>query len=290
MKTFVNSSLLVVLLLLVSNLFLSSCSKDKDDSETVPVPLIATIDYYNGDGTLRFLSSSIQYDNQGRQIKLVHPRDYSIMTEYSGSTVIIKNYTGSRLEDTSIVPLNSKGLCASTPMQNSVERVTNNYDSDGYLKLIFYKGNNLVYTKAFTVSEGNYVTEIIIEKRITNNLATIKEVDLLESSFLPINPEMRMALKKGLKSAVLDSIVYNSKYEYQFYKDKLNTTQNENMGLSFYGKQNKNPIKQVTITRTGNTFPTTIETFTYTYEYDNKGRITKVVIDNGDYTIYTYVD
>lgn len=55
----------------------------------------------------------------------------------------------------------------------------------------------------------------------------------------------------------------------EFYADKLNTVGNENIGISYFGKQNNCLIKTSYVTFQGN-----IDTLAYyTYEFDSTGRV-----------------
>jgi hypothetical protein len=128
----------------------------------------------------------------------------------------------------------------------------------------------------------------IIEEGLTKTTksATTKEIDYFKKSALFTNLRVRFMPKSILKSAETD---YTYKIDCQFYTNKTNTLGNETMGISFWGKQNKNPIKKVTIMYTYGGI-TSNNTTTFTYEYDAKGRITKQIADDGYYTVYTYVD
>lgn len=286
MKTFVNSSLLVVSLLLVSNLFFNSCDNGNDDSETVPIPLLANTLTFDNNGELEF-SESYQYDNQGRIIKVDDNEGHYSTIEYSELTIIVKDYFEGKLEGTSIGQLNSKGLCTSITYDDSDDLESYEYDNNGYRKLSTDETDIYLHTTAYSVSDGNYMTIISEDQSKTQNSAHAKEVGLFKRSFLAANLQKRMTSKNWLKSTAQGNIY---KTDYQFYKDKINTIEFENMGISFMGKQNKNPIKEEISTFTFEGDPSQIKTNTYTYEYYSKGRISKQVTDDGNYSIYTYVD
>jgi uncharacterized protein RhaS with RHS repeats len=131
MKSFTHSSLWIASLLVVGNLFLSSCGKDKDDPETASIPLIATATQYYEDGEL-LSSESYQYDNQGRIIKMDDNEGYHVTMQYAGSTVIVKDYEEDELGETSTAQLNSKGLCTSVSWEDSEDLQTYEYDTNGY--------------------------------------------------------------------------------------------------------------------------------------------------------------
>ena len=93
----------------------------------------------------------------------------------------------------------------------------------------------------------------------------------------------RMPTQNTLKST--KEYGYTIQTDFQFYTDKTNTIDYENIGIFFLGKQNNNPIKKEIETYDGNVYTTT-----YTYEYDSKERITKQISDSDSYDVYTYVD
>lgn len=294
MKPFVNKSLVIVSMLLMGNLFFSSCNKDKIDPETESTPLIssepliAIESSYNKEDYL-FSGESYQYDNHGRLIKRIsYDTSYSTM-EYSASTIIVKNYEGGELKSTSTALLNDLGLCTSFSFANSSYQEAYEYESDGYRKYTINEGDTWLFTYTYNVFEGNYATITILleDKSKTVNSATVKEDKFLQSSFIPTNLENRFAPYNKLKSKAISN---TNKSDFQFYTDKKNTIGNENRGMSFLGKQNKNPIKKTTYSNfSGSDFVDT-ETISFTYEYDAKGRITKQLSDDGNYTIYTYID
>ena len=78
-------------------------------------------------------------------------------------------------------------------------------------------------------------------------------------------------------------------YTYQFLNGSFNTIDNENTGITFFGKQSRNLIDTAQI-NTG--FAT--GTAAYTYEYDSNKRVTKkaVIYTPGLLTVtttYTYI-
>lgn len=286
MKKHLNTSLIIITITFVGSLFFSSCSKDSNDSATTSVPLLASTSSYGSDGVLDYVES-YQYDKQGRITKMTDSDGsyYSTM-EYSGSTIIIKDYTDGKSDGTSTGKLNNKGLCTSVSSEGDNYLDTYEYDSNGYRKSSIYESDSWVHTETYTVSGGNYVTIISEDLTKTTKSATTKEIDHFKKSALFTNLKVRFTPKSRLKSAATD---YTDKTDYQFYTDKTNTIDYENMGISFLGKQNKNPVKQETNTSIYGS-DTNSHTTTYTYEYDNKGRITKQIADDGYYNVYTYVD
>lgn len=83
-------------------------------------------------------------------------------------------------------------------------------------------------------------------------------------------------------------------YTYKFLPNSTNTIGNENIGITFYGKQNKNLV-EVTSHILQDAFRKNNSSYSYSYEYDNKKRVTKRILTGigileGRYTLYTYYD
>lgn len=79
------------------------------------------------------------------------------------------------------------------------------------------------------------------------------------------------------------------KNEYTFLPDKLNTVGNENMGIAFFGKQDKNLVseaKQTYVEYGGNYEKIT----NYHYEFNEKSRVKKQLGPKGSYWLYTYMN
>ena len=67
-----------------------------------------------------------------------------------------------------------------------------------------------------------------------------------------------------------------STYDYQFIAGSSNTIGMDNQGIFFKGKQNANLILVQTFNNNSGGVPT--GTGNYTYEYDNKNRVTKMTV------------
>lgn len=77
--------------------------------------------------------------------------------------------------------------------------------------------------------------------------------------------------------------------EYTFLPDKLNTVGSENVGIAFYGKQDKNLLSEDMFTYLyGGRHDQTIHH--YSYEFDNKNRVKKKMRSDGIYWLYTYMN
>ena len=284
MKPFVNKSLFVVSLLLVGNLFFSSCNKDKNDIETPSIPLLSTMSSFDKDGVLDEMTS-YQYDKDRRLTKMISNNGSYDLLEYSASTVTEKSYKDEKLDYAAVATLNNKGLCTSVSADDEYYLSTNDYDINDYLKTSTSESATRIQNEWRTISDGNYVAISSENNPKTTKSATLREFDLLSQS-RPLKLFIRKFMSKTNLKSTADN---NEKREYQFYTNKTNTIEGENCGVSFNGKQNKNPIKQVTFTYFQSGQPIT-ETTTYTYEYDMKDRITKQISSEGDYSIYTYLD
>ena len=283
MKKYSSMSLVIIAIAFVSSLFFSSCSKDKYDPVTPSVPLIATSMSYDKDGVLDEMIT-LQYDKERRLTKMIYNDGSYDLLEYSGSTVTLKNYEDEKLDYVAVAKLNNQGLCISISSDNEYYSSTIEYDINGYRRLSMSESATRIYTERRTITDGNYGIINSENNPKTNKSATLRELDIFpRSGFLNFFRRKYMS-KTSLKSTA----DYNEKTEYQFYTGKTNTIEDENYGVSFNGKQNKNPIKQET--RTYYWDGSTTETTTYTYEYDTKGRITKQITDDGSYIVFTYVD
>jgi len=286
MKQFVNKSLFVVSLFLVGNLFFSSCHKDKNDPETAAIPLLATTTNYDNKDVL-ISSTSYQYDNQGRVININNNSDSYSTLEYSSSNILLKDYVSGKLVNTTSLILNELGLCTSISYGDNNQHDTYEYDIAGFRKSLIIEDDIYLTTFTYTVFEGNIVSLILEDKTKTANSALLKEIEFLPGSFISAYPDNSYASKSKLKSANLNN---TTKTDFQYFNDKINTIGNENLGRSFLGKTNKNPIKKAVYSSLSGSGFIETRTINYTYEYDNKGRITKHVTDDGNYTVYTYID
>lgn len=280
MKSLLKNYFFLIAIVFAFNLFFSSCNKDNDNEAKLSVSLISSVSYfYNGEseGT-----DNYEYDTQGRIIKMTdNDGNYSTI-EYSQSTVTVKDYEDGKLDYTMVFKLNSKGLCTSQEEGDYI--AINEYDSDGYRKSSVSESDDYIYTETFTVSGGNYVT-IVSEDQTKTKSASIISLDRNRKSNLLKKLSQDFKPQNTLKSTAN----YLSKTDFQFYLDKTNTIEFENMGISFFGKQNKNPVKEEKRTSTYDS-DTYTDITTYTYEYDSKGRITKQTDNDGNYSTFTYID
>lgn len=282
MKNFLQSSSLILAVIFVANLLIMSCNNDNDDPIKPPTPLLSSTSSYELGGLLQ-ATETYKYDANGRLTELNMGDDYKIVFEYSPSSVILKEYKDDVLDITSTYSLNSKSLCDSVIMEEE-GTTTFTYDNNGYLTTSFEDNGNSTYSETYIVSNRNYVTITSEDRYISSAFSKAQLSNFIGKSALMRTLAKRMTPQNNLKSAT--DIVTTYTTNYQFYTDKTNTIDYENMGVYFFGKQNFNPIKlEIEVS---SEWPA--DTTTYSYEYDTKGRISKMIFDSGDYYTYTYID
>lgn len=97
---------------------------------------------------------------------------------------------------------------------------------------------------------------------------------------------VQWTLKKG---GPPETIVNEQTYE--FLPNTVNTIGNDNTGIPFYGKQNKNLLSKTTFISHSST-GTDEFTVSYDYELDTQNRVVKQTMDDGPgrYMLFTYYD
>lgn len=282
MNLSLKSSLLFIAILFAANLTFISCQDEDNDPAEPSKPLLASRSSYSQDGK-EHQTEAFHYDSNGRLIEVDTSDKYKTTFEYSQSQVTVKSYYKDSLDETQILQLDNKGLCTSTIWD---ENYTTNYtyDDNGYRKTTVEKDGNSTITQTFTVSNQNYVTIKIEDVYISSQSVKVMKPDFVgKLDWLKTAPT-GIASQNILKSA--SDQINNYVTDFEFYTDKANTIDFENMGISFFGKQNKNPVKQQTETYTGRPAYST----NYTYEYDSKGRITRQIWEHGGYDVFAYLD
>lgn len=282
MKKFLQSSSFIIAIIFVSNLLIMSCNNDNEDPIKPPTPLLSSTSSYELGGLLQ-AKETYKYDANGRLTELNMGDDYKVVFEYSPSSVILKEYRDDVLDITSTYSLNSKSLCDSAIVKDE-GTTTFTYDNNGYLMTSFEEYGNSTSSETYIVSNKNYVTITREDRYISSASSKVQQSNFIGKSAFLRTLAKRMTPQNNLKSAADFGTTYRT--DYQFYTDKTNTIDYENMGIYFFGKQNLNPIKQEI--EVSAEWPA--DTTTYTYEYDTKGRITKMIFDFGDYYTYTYID
>lgn len=275
-------SLLLIVILLAANFTFISCKDENNDPAETSTPLMASRLNYSQDGQIH-QTDAFHYDSKGRLIELDTSDKYKTTFEYSESQVIMKDYYKDSLDVTQIFKLNNKGLCTSTSWDESYT-TDYTYDGNGYRMTSVDKDGNSTITQTYTVSNQNYVTIASQDVYVSSQSGKVIKPDFFGKLGRLKTDPTGIASQNILKSA--SDIINNYVTDFEFYTDKKNTIDFENMGISFLGRQNKNPVKQQTETYTN--MPA--HTINFTYEYDSKGRITKQIWEHGGYDVFTYVE
>lgn len=254
--------------------FISSCKKDNNNGNGTNTgafsmrKIQSLTEYYNG--TLQSVDS-FQYDNKWRVIKDIMDDGSYTTYEYSNLKVTVKSfYNDNTLMDIATGFLNANGYATlvtdssygkkkksgihikKSDLMKGVNSsgLSLTYDNNGYLISTSQIADSA--TATYTILNGNTTSIIYL---MNNNVAKAQFTELFT------------------------------------FNDKSNTIGLENQGISFMGKQNKNLASSYTSTEKDLTNNTTYSTTTqYTYEYDNKGRVTKQTeTDSSSSDTYTYV-
>ena len=220
------------LILLVSffAIFYSSCKKDNTtDSDTSVVPKISCMN--GGAGIVLGGSHFYYYDSKGRLIKEKDSINrYNIYSNYTytDSAIILNTVHANGDLSTQILYLNSKGLVTYVK-ENGVQNVLYKYE---------YNSDNYLIKKQFGL-EGKLGSTTITHNIVNGNV--VSDTTILYTPF---------------KRKTTCNYTYLS---------NLNTTGNENFGMSFWGKSNKNLVSY---------YIAGSDTIKYNYTFDSKGRVT----------------
>lgn len=282
MKQLLNLSPVLMTSIFAVCLIFISCHDDNNDPAEPSKPLLATMKSYSQDGKMH-QSDTYRYDSKRRLVEVMSDEKYKTTVEYSQSTVTLKGYTNDSLEEIQIFQVNDKGLSVSATWEDD-HTTAYTFDPNGYLQTQIDKAGNSTITQTFTVQDQNYVTITLQDVYVNPGSAKVVETDFFSKHGLLKTNHEAIVNQNRLKSA--SDQISNTKTDYEFYTDKANTIDFQNMGIYFFGKQNKNPIKLETETY-GN-WPA--HTTNYSYEYDSKGRITKRIWDHGGYDVFTYIE
>lgn len=282
MKQLLNLSPVLMASIFSVCLIFISCHDDNNDPKEPSKPLLATMKVYSQDGQMHE-SEVYRYDSNRRLVEVKTDDKYKTTFEYSASSVTVKSYYKDSLDETQILHLDNKGLCKSTIWEDDYSSDFT-YDANGYRKTSVETSGNSTITQTYTVSQENYVTITWQDATVNPGSAKVLRPDLFGKLALLKIHQGTSINQNRLKSA--SDQISISKTDYEFYTDQVNTIDIENMGIYFFGKQNKNPIKLET--ETFGDWPA--HTSNYSYEYDGKGRITKKNYDDGGYDVFTYVE
>jgi len=241
---------------------LGACKKDSNDSSSgSSVAKILSTAYYEN-GNLAF-TQTIQYDASGKPVKVTADDGSFYYVAIGPSSVVITSFDTLGVQDgTDNYILNAKGLAISQVStwnkpgnKNDMFKHHKNTGKGSSSYTYEYDANNYLIKNIYT--EGGVGDTVIytISGGNTTTATTVGSFPFVQS--------------------------------YQFLTNKTNTIGNENMGVSFLGKQDKNLISATTYT-----FDAGSQTINTSYTYDSKGRVLKVFNPDApeDYTIYTYTN
>lgn len=282
MKHFIHSFQLI--LFLVFSIGILACHKEESDAVEPSKTLISNITCYDKDGS-QYSSIVFKYDAIGRLIEKKSGNQVFTLIEYAPGKVIVKETSSNGPLDitTTTYTLNDQSLAiaALSNKDNVVDTFT--YDQNGYRKtsyeVVFHSALNTTYT----LSNQNYVLILTDEDYFLSALSNPSQLDLTAINELSNPFKKRLETQNTLKSAT--GYIDTWRKDYEFYNDHINTIDIENMGIYFLGKQNLNPVKRE-VHSSEEMLPVSQ---TYTYEYDDKGRISKKIYESGIYDVFTYV-
>jgi len=266
-----NSKLLLISLFTILIGF-SSCNKNNDADEyqpVTPLPLIKTMTVINKlDGLTHVFS--FEYDELNRVTNVQVDGELYEKYSYLNDTLISRElFSSNSVFEIDSVKLNGQGLVVSDS-----RRLFLIYQYDDDMRH-FYDGNAQYnsdgYIFSIGSSYGGYHATYKIEDGNTIETAVSQRIPILED-----------------ESIFRDSLIQT--YNYQYFTTTTNTIGNENLGMAWKGKQNKNLVSEITIIR-ANSQASTSPKMTYTYKYDSQRRVIKKtsISDNGESVrTYTY--
>ena len=241
-----NLKTIVYLFLLLSIVVLGGCKKNAGNT---PAPLVKTRNIASFD------TENFTYDAQGRVInKVTKGIPLSISYSYNGNTITLVEDTYNIYQYTYFYTLGSNGLVTNENL-NSLNVITS-------VSAAFIDFKKWTYD-----SDGHLITETTAD-------SSGKQYYSLHNTWTGGNLTLKIETSGGKD----DSFLYT-------YSNQKSTIENENMGMSWYGKGSEN-------------LPTTRKTnrlfykkeITYRYTYDAAGSVTTVIDDvtNDILESYTY--
>lgn len=228
-----------------------SCKKDEETPAPAPsIPKLQTQVFYTDNKVTEFYS--FEYDAAGRLSKWLFSDGHYLTFEYASGSVTEYIYNSDNsLQSTASFILNEKGLVVSQSdswksparphsmgsgdhlkgSETGQSTITYEYNSGGYMIKSIYVSGSYTYTETFVITNGNRFSQIFSEN---------------------YNGE-----------------VNTTTYTFDYYYDKTNTIDLENMGITYFGKSNKNLIKKIM------EISPNYDTLSYFYEFDAKNRVIK---------------
>lgn len=229
----------------------SACKDNDDDPDNNTIPKIKTMAFYV-ESKLSLLST-YTYDTEGRILSENREGDsFEVLIQYAWLPgKVIVKYDAPDWEENI---QNDTLLLNEKGLQVSESSLYPvEYDAQGYLikRTVFY--NKVPYLHTFQIENGNTVRW---------NISTGKDFEII-----------------------------STEYVNEFLPNSVNTIGNENMGISFYGKQDKNLMAKSTYIshEASGINPITVH---HIYESDARGRVAKqsTLEDPGFYTLFTYYE
>jgi Domain of unknown function (DUF4595) with porin-like fold len=238
MKNFTKISILIFF-----TASMMACKKDNTVVTPVEVCKVSKLSYVDSK-QVTTSSTTYEYNSDGKVSKATDSRTGNYYTiSYSSTAIVIIQFDKNNKQGTSnSYILNSAGYIVKGDYYGVVQ--TYEYDSQGYLmKLSYLSSGGGTFTTNYTYTDGN--------------LTNIKSYD------------------------PLGKLYYSASFDY--YLDKTNTLGDDNSGSTvvfipnqnLFGKGSKNLVKKLTLIINSTPAQTTITDYTYTF--DTKGNITRVV-------------
>jgi hypothetical protein len=255
---------LPVICLISSILFLSSCDREIADSPYAndSIPRIKSItEYFNG---IKQRETSLTYDTASRLVKIFYNdlfvgHTYYDTLVYSGSEVIKTTFSSkNKFLEQEVYTLNSDKLAV---------LMTDTLGDGSTASKGIYRKAGILEQEGNIYSYDPYGYQIL--EISTNEYGGIHRFD---KSWTAGN-----LITSVYQYMANDTAILNGNSNFSYFTDKRNTIGNENKGISFLGKQNKN-LLQTVLDNKWLSSDTLRVTTNYRYEYDDHNRVVKQYI------------
>jgi hypothetical protein len=258
--------------------FITGCKKDSNDSvgNTAPsLKLEKLTRYHQG---VVYDAQAFQYDIKGMLIRVGYYDGSFDSLLYTSSQVLRNHYSSSGLlTGADTYTLNPNGLASYVHYGSKKDGKSLEDKVTGWMDIIKHStGTNEVFRE--------YNAEEYLVKETYYNYSSYG--DTLNYFYAISNGNI-----SGMtRTSSLPSTSYTLVETYSYYTDKQNTISNQNKGISFLGKQNKNLVNSIITTYDNYYSPDTVR---YIYKFDNNNRVAtrytylsySQIIDS---TFYTY--
>jgi hypothetical protein len=260
----------ILLVLLFTAITITSCKKESANRLHTNIKLLRQTTTVFGGDTLS--DGTYSYDDQGRVVHILFwDSTYSIY-HYGDKTVDMIHYARFGKPYThSIYTLNSDGLAIS-----SIDTGFSYKAKPGMTGSLSPSGLNQAWTETFEYDVNGFL---------------IKEVQTMSWG---VSYTQVFTVSGGNTTHLSYQVSAGlSTYDYQFIPGSVNTIGQENFGIFYEGRQNTGLILSETINHNDGGIATV--TRNYTYEFDNKNRVTKKTVRQSSkdvvfVTIYAYTD